>query len=128
MKQSGARQGCERHCRSPRLLIRKRRSGARFVVVLDETNELLLVRQIGAEVQAHALGRAMLQSIIEPLVVAVIEPLLLQLPFLVPVGLSDEEDIGVSLPHPMDHLRPVFVLRSRPATVTPRALEDGRHE
>jgi hypothetical protein len=64
-------------------------------VVLNEPDQPLLVRQIGAEMQADALRTATLQAVIEPLVVTVIKALLLQFPFQIPVGLGDEEEIRV---------------------------------
>ena len=66
-------------------------------MVLDETEELLLVGKIGAEMKADTLRIAVLQPVIELLVVAEVESLLLQLPLQVPIGLGNEEEIRDAL-------------------------------
>ena len=87
---------CEdRHRCSAPFSGRKRGGGSGLVMVLDEADQPLLVRQDQPEMQPHVLGVVMLQPVVESLVVAVIEPLLLQFPFQVPVGLGDEQKIGV---------------------------------
>src|SRR5262249_42708520 len=62
---------------------------ARFIVVLEETQQLLLVSHCGAQMQPDALWVVVLEPIIKSLVVTEVEALLLQLPFETPVGFSD---------------------------------------
>ena len=76
---------------------RKGRRRSRFVVVLDEANELLLKGGFGTKVQPDRLGVAVLQPVVELLVVAEIKAQLLEFPFEVPVGFGDKEKIGTSL-------------------------------
>src|SRR5262249_30847286 len=47
--------------------------GPRFVMILDEADQLCLVRGVGTEVKTHALGIAMFQAVVQPLVVTVVE-------------------------------------------------------
>lgn len=63
----------------------ERRGGARFVVVFQESHETVLIIEAGEEVLAHRAGVAVAQSVQEPLVVAVVEALLLQRPFEIPI-------------------------------------------
>src|SRR6478609_4999922 len=58
------------------------------------------------------------KTIVEPLVVGVIEALLLKRPFLVPIDFGHEGEVGMALAH--------FLRRSRPkqrGTMAPSALE-----
>ena len=66
-------------------------------MVLDETKQLLLVSKVRTEMKPDALGVVVLQPIIEPLVVAEVEPLLLQLPLQVPVSLGNEAESSDAL-------------------------------
>lgn len=55
---------------------------------------------------ADGSGALVDQAVVEPLVVAVVEALLLEVPFEVPVRLRDEEEIGVALADLADDVRP----------------------
>ena len=55
---------------------------------------------------AHRPGVALAKAIVEPLVVGVIEALLLQRPFHVPVDLGHEEEAGHSFAHALRRRRP----------------------
>ena len=57
---------------------REGRGGPRLVVVLQEAGQLVLVVQPRAEVLAHRPGVPVAEPVVEPLVVGVVEPLLLQ--------------------------------------------------
>ena len=112
-----------------RLRRRKRCCRARLVVVLDEPNEAALVLEVGAEVPVYLLGALVHQTIVEALVVAVVEALLLERPLHVPVRLGDEDEVGTIGLHGRDHRRPVVVLGSRAGALPPGPLEDVvRHE
>ena len=91
VKEPRSRSG--RHHHSGGALLRRREcgGGSRLIVILDEANKLRLIRRIGAEMAADALGIIVFQAVVQPLVVAVVEPLLLQLPFEIPVRFGDEE-------------------------------------
>src|SRR5215469_15779971 len=69
---------------------------ARFVMILDKANQLVLVVHVGAEVQAHVFGRVVFEPIVELLVVAEIEAELLQLPLKIPIGLGDKKKSSVA--------------------------------
>ena len=73
MKQFGARKRGERHGDSPSFLMGERRSGSRLIMVLDESDQFPLVGLVGAEMESHLLRGAMLQPIVQPLIVAVVE-------------------------------------------------------
>ena len=46
-------------------------------MVLDEADQPLLVAEVGAQVPVHRLGAVVHEPVVEPLVVAVVEALLL---------------------------------------------------
>src|SRR5262245_5367378 len=81
MEQDRALQSRHRHRRSPSLGGSECRRGARLVVVFDEADESLLIAGFSTEMQPDGFGVLMLQAIVEPLVIAEIEALLLQCPF-----------------------------------------------
>ncbi len=69
----------------------------------------------------------MLQAIVQPLVVAVVEPLLLKFPLEIPVGFCDEQDLRISIAHGSDEFDPIFPPRFLACAGSPRPLEDGIH-
>ena len=71
----------------------KRRRGARLVVVLQETRQLVLVIQSGVEMLAHRPGVAFAQAVVQPFVVSVIESLLLHRPLEVPIHFRHEAEV-----------------------------------
>ena len=107
----------------PLLLRRQLGGGARFVVVLEEADEVALVVEVGAQVAAHRPGILVEQAVVEPLVVAEVEAELLQLPLEVPVRLGDEQESGMLGPDGADHLGPVLL---RPARRRPDRPRSGR--
>src|SRR5262249_31822082 len=52
----------------------KRRCGARLVMILKETRQLILVIQPGVKMLAHWTSVAFAESVVQPFVVSVIEP------------------------------------------------------
>ena len=115
------------HGRGTCLLARERRCRARLVVVLDEADQSLLVAEVGSQVPVHGLRVVVHQAVVEPLVVAVVEALLLQRPLEIPVGLGHEHEAWMRALHSGDHGRPVVGVRSGPTALTPRALEGVVH-
>ena len=98
-------------------------------MVLDEPDHALLVRKVRQEMLPHALGGPVLHPVVEFLVVAEVETLLLQLPLQIPIRLGDEPELRVPALDRRDHRRPVVVVGSGACAATPRALEDGvQHE
>src|SRR5580704_11080988 len=93
MEEPCSREGGYCDCGGLLLCGRKGRRSPRFVVVLEEAEQLLLVGKVSAEMKPNSLCIVMLQAIIEPLVVAEVEPLLLQLPLQVPISLGDEAEV-----------------------------------
>ena len=74
--------------------------------------------------QTDGLGLAVLQPIEELFVVAKVEALLLQLPFQIPVRLSDKEKAGMALLDGGNQIGPILRFGSRSGTVSPGALEN----
>src|SRR5262245_9717399 len=66
----------------------------------------------------------MLQTVVEPLVVTKVEPLLFQLPFEVPVSLGDKEKVRISSLNDRYKVEPVLRCRRFSHTAAPRAFED----
>ncbi len=66
-------------------------------MVLEEAQQFGLIPQVGAEMQTNAFGGLVLQAVVEPLVVAEIESLLLQLPLEVPIGFGNEQEVRMRL-------------------------------
>src|SRR5580704_7101203 len=103
---------------------RKGRCSPRLIVVLEEAKQLLLVGEVSTEMKPNPLCIVMLQAIIEPLVVAEVEPLLLQLPLQVPVSLGNEAEVWMRSLDGRDHVTPVLGCRPLPCTTAPGAFED----
>ena len=97
---------------------------ARFIVVLDESDQPLLVVRIGLEVPTDRVGRVVDEAVVQALVVAEVEALLLQRPFHVPVRLGHEQKLGMRRLHARDQLRPVVGLGRGPGPLSPRPGED----
>ena len=108
------------------LLGRERRRRARLVVVLDEADEPLLVAEVGRQVPVHRLGAVVHEPVVEPLVVAVVEALLLERPLEVPVRLGHEDEAGMRALDGGDHRRPVVVRRPRRRRARPRCARRRR--
>ena len=108
----------------PLLLRRERIGRARFVVVLDEAEEPLLVVGGRLQMAAHRVRGAADEAIVEPLVVAEVEALLLERPLHVPVGLRDEHERRMRRANRGDDRRPVVLRRRGTRSLAPRACED----
>jgi len=92
--QRRAGQGRDGDRRRPFPLGRQGGGGPGFVVVLQEADQGRAGSR-GRPADDRAPIRALVQQpVVEPLVVAVVEPLPLEGPFEVPVRLGDEEEIG----------------------------------
>src|SRR5215468_2718000 len=77
VEESGSRNSCRGERRGLFLCAWEGGRGTRFVMILDEADQLRLISGFGTEVKTHALRIAMFQAVIEPLVVAVVEAQLL---------------------------------------------------
>src|SRR5271170_2207144 len=97
---------------------------ARLIVVLEEAKQLLLVVKVGTEMKPNTLCIIMLEAIIEPLVVAEVEPQLLQLPLQAPVSFGHEEELRMPSLDGCDYATPVLVWRPLPCAAAPGAFED----
>jgi hypothetical protein len=64
------------------------------------------------------------EPVVEALVVAVMESLLLKFPLKPPVGLGDEDEMGEALVNRFDDLHPVFALQLSAGTASPCLAED----
>ena len=85
---------------------RERGSRPRLVVVFQEAGQLVLIIEPRVEMLAHRPGVTLAQAVVQPLVVGVIESLLLQRPFQIPVDLGHEPEVRMLPPHGLGRLRP----------------------
>src|SRR5205823_3469937 len=95
--QSGREEG--KNCRS---LMHSQSEGggcARFVVIFQKSGQFVLIGWVSPEVFADQPGLPATKPIIELFVVSVIESLLLQDPFEIPIDLSHETKIRNAVPH-----------------------------
>jgi len=130
MKKLGARNRGNSDRRSSRFFRRKGRKGARLIMVLDEADEFLLVAEISAQMEPDALGRVVLQPVVQALVIAVIESLLLELPLEVPIGLGDEKEVRVEFLYGGEHFNPILTRRPLTGAVAPgpfKNVVDEKH-
>ena len=124
--QRGAGQGGDRPPRRP---ARRRRASVgrdpRLVVVLQEPHQPRLVAEVGARgAPRTGAASAVDEPVVEPLVVAEVEALLLQLPLHVPVRLGDEQHgPGCRARTRPMHLRPEL---RRPAPARPARPRSAR--
>ena len=89
--------------------------------------QLVLVIQARAEMVAHRPGVPVAEPVVQPLVVSVIEPLLLQGPFEVPVDFGHEAEVGGLLPHAPGRLRPEGLRRDAPGPLEDLGQDQHRH-
>ncbi len=102
---------------------RERGRCPRLVVVLQETRQLVLVIETRVEMLAHGPRMAFPEAIVESFIVSVVEALLLQRPFQVPVNLGHEEKAGSALTHALGRRRP-----EEGRTLTPGPFEYVRQD
>src|SRR4051812_26360934 len=100
------------------LVRRKYSSRTGLIMILEETRRLHLELDVGTEVIAYGAGMPFAESIVEPLVVGVIKPLLLQCPFEIPIDFRHEQKVGIVFANGTDRVRP-----ERLWFLTPRALK-----
>src|SRR5205823_8447148 len=84
----------------------KRRRCPRLVMVLQESCQPVLIIEGCPKMRTYGAGIAIPEAIAEPLVVAIIEALLLQLPFKTPIGLGEKGEAGMRLARQRDCLFP----------------------
>src|SRR3954465_10245881 len=96
-------------------------------MVLDETKQFVLIVKISTKMQADALSIAVLQPVVEFLVVAEIKTLLLEFPLQVPICLSDKEETRMLLLGGRDRINPIFRFWTRPSPQAPSPFEDWVH-
>ena len=106
MKKSQSRRQKSNDRRSLVDLRRECRGRPRLVVVFQEAGELVLIVDFCAEMLAYRTRMTFAQSIVEPFIVGVVEPLLLQRPFSIPVDLGHETEVRMLLAHGLGCLGP----------------------
>src|SRR5271157_1097723 len=72
--------------------------------------------------KTYTLCIVMFQAVIEPLVVAEVEPLLLQLPLQVPVSLGNEAEVRMRSLDGRNHFTPILGWRPLPGAAAPPGL------
>src|SRR5271168_1273038 len=80
--------------------------GARLVVVFEKADELVLIVEAGEQVATDRRDIALSQAVVESLVVAIIEALLVQRPFEVPIDLGHKSEGGILSAHCCRRFRP----------------------
>src|SRR5580692_9470429 len=74
--------------------------------------------------EPNTLCIVMFQAIIEPLVVAEVEPMVLQLPLQIPVSFGDKAESRIVFLHSSDDVIPILGWRTLPCTTCPGPFED----
>src|SRR5712691_3358964 len=77
-----------------------------LVVVFEKARQLVLVIQPSVEMLTYRPGLPSAEAVVQPFVVGVIEALVLQRPFQIPVDFSHEAEVWHPLPHALRGLRP----------------------
>jgi hypothetical protein len=124
MEESCPRQSGYRDCCGPMFRRGKGRCGPRLIVVLEEAEQPLLVGKVGTEMKSNTLCIVMFHAIIEPFVVAEVEPLLLQLPLQVPVSFRDETKMRSCSLNGRDDFTPVLGWRPLPRATALGSFEN----
>ena len=106
------------HGRGPFGVGRKAAGDAGLVMVLQETHQPGLVAQVRAQVVPDGGGVLAQDPVIEPLVVAEVEALLLKLPLHVPVGLGDHHRLRMPGAQLAEHGRPELLGRRHVCRLT----------
>src|SRR6516225_11114843 len=96
---------------------RKFGGGARLVVILEKAGELVLVIEAGEQVTADRSGMTVSQAVVKPLVVTIVEALLVQGPFEVPINLGHKGEGRIFLADRRGRLRPEWVRRQSPSAL-----------
>jgi len=77
-------------------------------VILNEAKKLVLIGEIGAQMEPNTLCIVLLQTVIQLLVIAKVESLLLKLPFQVPVSFSDKQKFRMRFFDGGDDIEPIL--------------------
>ena len=67
----------------------------------------MLILIIGQQMKTHLFGRTLQNPVVWSLVVALVETLLLQRPFQIPIGLGEEQESRMRLADGGYHCRPI---------------------
>src|SRR4029450_809457 len=78
--------------------------------------------------KTHLLGRTLQNSVVQSLVVAVIEALLLQRPLKIPISLGEEQESRMRLADGGDHCRPIVRLWRGTDAITPGSGKNVTHD
>jgi hypothetical protein len=96
-------------------------------VVFEKAGESVLVVEAREQMIADRPHMALSQAVVEPLVVAVGEALLLQGPFEVPIDLGHEGESGIPSVHCCRRLRPERLWRDPPGPLENLGQQQHRH-
>src|SRR5512132_578198 len=78
--------------------------------------------------KTHLLGRTLQNPVVQTLVVAVVEALLLQRPLQIPISLGEEQESRIRLADRRYHCRPILRLWRGTDAITPGSGEDVIHD
>jgi hypothetical protein len=74
VEESGAGNGSDGYGRGTLPGGRKDRRGTGLIVIFDEADQFLLVGEVRAQMEPHALGAVVFETVVQALVVTVVEP------------------------------------------------------
>src|SRR5262245_9520285 len=97
---------------------RESRRRARLIVIFEEACQPILIVEPGPQMGANGADIRMAETRVKPLVVTIVEALLLQFPFEVPIGLGQKGEARVCTAHGPYGSRP-----EREGINAPRASE-----
>ncbi len=106
---------------------RENGGGPRFVVVFEEPRQPPLIIEIGDQMIADRAGVLLAQPVVEPLVVGVVEALLHECPFEIPVDLGHERELRRRPPRPGDGVGPEVVDGDAPGALEHFGKDQHRH-
>src|SRR5215207_3659807 len=109
------------NCRRLMHVGRKCCGGSRLIMIFQKASELVLMIQPCVKMLTHGSGMTFAQAIVQPFVVSVIESLLLQRPFHVPVDLGHKTEVRRFFSCAFNRLGPEWL-----GLYAPRAFENFR--
>ena len=124
VKQHRSRQGHAHDGCCAMFLWRECCGGSGFVMILEKAYQATVVSRITLQMLPYRLDLSMFQPVIQPLIVAIVESLLLQFPFEIPVRFSHKEELPMAPSYGGDQLGPILSRRLLTGPLPPRPFKD----